>query len=46
MTLNIFFLTITIHKRKMSLKEAVHQEMVEKLYEKNKDRQASMYRMM
>ncbi|MFZ7945484.1 MULTISPECIES: YrzI family small protein [Bacillaceae] len=46
MTLNIFFLTITIHKRKMSLEEAAHQEMVEKLYEKNKDRQASMYRIM
>jgi len=46
MTLNIFFLTITIHKRKMSRKEAAHQEMVESLYEKNKDRQASMYRIM
>ncbi|WHY76270.1 YrzI family small protein [Neobacillus sp. WH10] len=46
MTLNIFFLTISINKRKISLNEAVHQEMVEKLYEKNKDRQASMYRVM
>lgn len=46
MTLNIFFLTITIQKRKMSLEEAAHQDMVKRLYEKNKDRQASMYRMM
>ncbi|WP_074432767.1 YrzI family small protein [Neobacillus jeddahensis] len=46
MTLNILFLTITIHKRKPSLEEVAHQEMIEKLYEKNKDRQASMYRMM
>ncbi|CAH2715483.1 MULTISPECIES: YrzI family small protein [Neobacillus] len=46
MTLNIFFLTITINKRSMNLEEAVHQEMVERLYEKNKDRQVSMYRFM
>lgn len=46
MTLNIFFLTITINKRKISLNEAAHQEMVERLYEKNKDRQAYMYRVM
>jgi len=46
MTLNIFFLTISINKRKFSLNEAAHQEMVERLYEKNKDRQASMYRVM
>jgi uncharacterized protein (TIGR02413 family) len=46
MTLNIFFLTITFNKRKMNIQEAVHQEMVEKLYEKNKDRQVSMYRFM
>ncbi|MDN3015388.1 YrzI family small protein [Paenibacillus sp. BSR1-1] len=42
MTLNIFFLTITINKRKMSIDDAVHQEMVEKLYEKSKDQQISM----
>ncbi|TWE02476.1 uncharacterized protein (TIGR02413 family) [Neobacillus bataviensis] len=44
MTLNILFLTITIRKRKISTEEAVHQEMVEKLYEQYKDRQISMYR--
>jgi uncharacterized protein (TIGR02413 family) len=46
MTLHILFLTITIRKRKVSEEEAAHQEMVERLYEKNKDRQAAMYRMM
>ncbi len=46
MTLNILFFTITIKKRKVSLEEAVHQELVEKLYEHNKDRQISMYRLM
>jgi len=46
MTLNILFLTITIHKRKLSVEEALHQEMVERLYEQNKDRQASIHRMM
>ncbi len=46
MTLNILFFTITIKKRKKSLEEACHQEMVEKLYEQHKDRQISMQRMM
>jgi len=46
MTLNIFFFTITFKKREISLQEAYHQEKVEKLYEQNKDRQASMYRCM
>lgn len=46
MTLNIFFLSITIKKRKMSPQEIAHQEMVEQLYEQNKNRQTSMYRIM
>ena len=46
MTLNIFFFTITLKKREISLQEAIHQEMVEKQYEQNKVRQASMYRCM
>lgn len=46
MTLNILFLTITISKRKMSVEEVAQQQMVEQLYEQNKDRQMSMYRMM
>ncbi|MCM3566507.1 YrzI family small protein [Neobacillus mesonae] len=46
MTLNIFFLTITITKRKISLEEAVQRELVEKLYEEHKDRQMSMQRFM
>lgn len=44
MTLNILFFTITIKKRKVSFEEAIHQEMVEKLYEQHKDRQISMNR--
>jgi uncharacterized protein (TIGR02413 family) len=46
MTLNILFFSITIEKRETSLEEAKQQEMVEKLYEKNKDRHISMYRQM
>lgn len=46
MTLNILFFTITIKKTKMDPQEASHQEMVEKLYEQNKDRQISMYHLM
>ncbi|MEH7376960.1 MULTISPECIES: YrzI family small protein [Bacillaceae] len=46
MTLNIFFFSITFKKLEVSLEEAVNQEMVEKLYEQNKDRQISMYRYM
>lgn len=46
MTLNIFFISITIKKRKMSPQEIAHQEMVEQLYEQNKDRQVSMHRLM
>jgi uncharacterized protein (TIGR02413 family) len=46
MTLNILFFSITIKKRQMSLEEAAHQEMVEKLYEQNKDRQISVHHLM
>lgn len=46
MTLNIFFLSITIKKRKLSPQEIAHQEMVEQLYEQNRARQASMDRIM
>jgi uncharacterized protein (TIGR02413 family) len=46
MTLNIFFLSITIKKRRISVEEAAHQEMVEKLYEQNKDRHASIQHFM
>jgi len=46
MTLNILFFTITFKKRVISLQEAANQEMVEKLYEQNKDKQISMYRYM
>jgi uncharacterized protein (TIGR02413 family) len=43
MTLNILLITITIKRRKMSLEEAVHQEMVEKLYDENKNQRISIY---
>jgi uncharacterized protein (TIGR02413 family) len=46
MTLNIFFLSITIKKREIDLQSAAKNEMVDKLYNQNKDRQASMYRIM
>jgi uncharacterized protein (TIGR02413 family) len=42
MTLNILFLTITINKRKMSLEEIRHNEVVEKMIEENRSRQAMM----
>ncbi|AZU64471.1 YrzI family small protein [Neobacillus mesonae] len=44
MTINILFLTITIKKRKISVEEAIQQDMVEKLYKEHKDRQFSMNR--
>lgn len=43
MTLNIFFLSITIKKREISIEEAIHEQQVEKLYEQNKDRQISVH---
>jgi uncharacterized protein (TIGR02413 family) len=42
MTLSILFFTITINKRKMSLEEIRHNEMVEKMVEENRNRQAMM----
>jgi uncharacterized protein (TIGR02413 family) len=44
MTLNILFFTITIKKREISLDEAIHDQMVEKIYEDNKDRVAKYIR--
>lgn len=46
MTLNIFFLSITIKKREISVEEALHQEKVKKIYEQNKDRIISVHRFM
>lgn len=46
MTLNVFFLSITIKKRKINLQEAARNEMAEKLYEQNKDRQVSVHHFM
>jgi uncharacterized protein (TIGR02413 family) len=41
MTLNLFFLTITIKRREQSREEAEHQEVVRQLYDKHRDRQVS-----
>ncbi|WP_312473920.1 YrzI family small protein [Neobacillus sp.] len=46
MTLNIFFFSITFKKREISLQEAAQQEMVEQLYQQNRDRQISMHHFM
>jgi len=46
MTLNILFFSITVKKRKESLQEAIQNEMVEKLYDQHKDRQATAYHVM
>jgi uncharacterized protein (TIGR02413 family) len=43
MTLNILFFTIIIKKHEISVEEAVHLEMVKRLYEENKDRIISVY---
>ncbi|QED48722.1 YrzI family small protein [Cytobacillus dafuensis] len=44
MTLNIFFLTITIKKRELSIEEILHDQMVKKIQDENRDRQYTMYR--
>ncbi|MBU8879477.1 YrzI family small protein [Bacillus sp. FJAT-29790] len=44
MTLNIFFLTITIKKRKLTVEEVLHDQMVEKIIEEHRDRQFTLYR--
>ncbi|TCN24626.1 YrzI family small protein [Mesobacillus foraminis] len=44
MTLNILFFTIIIKRRQMTQEEAEHNDMVEKLLEENKARQAKMMR--
>ncbi len=46
MTLNILFFSITFNKREESLQQAVRNEMVEKLYEQNKDRQNFVHHLM
>ncbi|WHX99400.1 YrzI family small protein [Neobacillus sp. DY30] len=46
MTLNIFFISITFKKHKESLQEAARNEMIEKLYEQNKERQLTNYHLL
>ncbi|WP_210366932.1 YrzI family small protein [Bacillus sp. REN3] len=40
MTLNILFFTVTIKRRQFTMEEIRHIEMVEKIHEENKTRQA------
>ncbi|MBP3039354.1 YrzI family small protein [Bacillaceae bacterium Marseille-Q3522] len=42
MTLNLFFITVTIKKRWISLQEALIEQEVERLYEEHKNRQYSL----
>ncbi|MFO1443018.1 YrzI family small protein [Bacillus sp. Bva_UNVM-123] len=42
MTLNILFFTITIKKRKVTVEEALHNEMVMKIYEENHKQHTTM----
>jgi uncharacterized protein (TIGR02413 family) len=44
MTLNIFFLTITIKKRVMDLEEIQKEEFIEKLRDELRDRRFSFHR--
>ncbi|MFT4412723.1 YrzI family small protein [Fredinandcohnia humi] len=44
MTINLFFLTISVSRREKSIEEIEHQQRVTKLIEEMKDRQMSMYR--
>ncbi|MCM3765370.1 MULTISPECIES: YrzI family small protein [Bacillaceae] len=46
MTLNIFFFTLTINKRKVDLNKESRNELAQKLYEQSKDRQIAMHRLM
>lgn len=46
MTLNLLFFTVSIKKRLIAPEEALHEEMVEKLYEEHKDRLISNHYMM
>lgn len=45
MTINLFFLTISISKRQKSIEEYVREERIYKHMEEMKDRQYSMMRM-
>jgi uncharacterized protein (TIGR02413 family) len=44
MTLNIFFLTVTIKKRQLSAEDVVREQMAKKIIDQNRDRQFSIYR--
>jgi uncharacterized protein (TIGR02413 family) len=46
MTLNILFFSITLKKREESLQQATRNEIIEKLYEQNKERQLSLHHLL
>lgn len=46
MTLNIFFISITFKKHKESFQQATRNEMIEKLYEQNKERQLTIHHLL
>ncbi|MEH7178838.1 YrzI family small protein [Neobacillus vireti] len=46
MTLNILFFSITFSRRNESLQQAARNEIVEKLYEQNKDRNMSVHQLL
>lgn len=41
MTINMIFFSITLKKREISLEEELHNEQVERLYEKNRNRMSN-----
>lgn len=43
MTLNLFFLTISVNKRKRTIEEIQHEQNVQKMYDEMKDRQITMF---
>lgn len=44
MTINLFFITINVQKRKKSKEELEHDERIHRIMEEVKDRQFKMYR--
>jgi len=46
MTLNLLFFTVIIRKRKISTKEYLHQQRIEKLMDEHKNRQITHQRLL
>jgi uncharacterized protein (TIGR02413 family) len=43
MTLNLFFITISVNKKKRTIEEIQHEETVQKMYDEMKNRQITMF---